>query len=119
MPEASLGTFSSLWLHDHHWEADEVEVTVAATSQNLGSVVSTGITLRIRVINIRHTGTNNTVVSILVGTTTKISIDVPPQSTRVWSSEHGIQFTAGQQPLVQSSNVTGGNTFVSAEGVEA
>jgi hypothetical protein len=77
---------------------------------------------RIREITIRHTGTNNTVVTLKVagvGGAVKLTIDVPAQTTRVWSSQDGRKFVAGEQPAVQSSDVTGGNTYISAAGVEA
>jgi hypothetical protein len=110
------------WLHQHHWEAEEVTITVAGAGgqQNLGSAVATGKTRRIREITIRHAGTNNTVVTLLVaGGATKLTIDVPAGTTRVWSSQDGRKFAAGEQPAVQTSDVVGGSTYVSAAGVEA
>jgi len=122
MPSASAGAMPTgeEFLHENHWESGEVEIDTAgaAGQKNLGSVVPTLKTRRIREITIRHTGTNNTVVSLLVDTTVKLSIDVPAQTTRVWSSQDGRSFDAGEQPIVQSSDVTGGSTFVSAAGVE-
>jgi hypothetical protein len=115
-------TNPELWLHQHHWEAEEVTISAAGVGgqQNLGAVVGAGLTRRIRELTIRHTGTNNTVVTLLIsGGATKVTIDVPAQSTRVWSSEDGRKFVAGEQPAVQSSDVTGGNTYISAAGVEA
>lgn len=111
----------SKWLHDKHWVADEVTISAAGSAgqQNLGSKVSVGKTLRIREITVRHAGSNDTVVTLLVDTTTKLSFHVGAGTTRVWSSQDGRKFNAGEQPLVQSSDVTGGNTFVSAAGVEA
>ena len=47
-----------------------------------------------------------------------MTIDVPAQTTRVWSSQDGREFVAGEQPTVQTSDITGGSTFVSATGVE-
>lgn len=109
------------YIHDNFWESGEVTINAAdeAGQQNLGTPVPRGKRRRIKEITIRHTGTNNTVVTILVaGGGKKLSIDVPPQSTRVWSSGQGRIFEAGEQPAVQSSDVTGGNTYVSATGVE-
>jgi len=109
------------WLHRHHWESGEVNITVAGAEgqKNLGTAVPTGKIRRIKEITVRHTGTNNTVVTLLVaGGATKLSIDVPAQSTRVWSSQDGRIFNEGEQPAVQSSDVTGGSTYVSASGVE-
>jgi hypothetical protein len=86
----------------------------------LGVAVATGKTRLIRQITIRHAGTNNTVVTILIsGGATKLTIDVPAQTTRVWSSPDGKVFLTAAQPAVQTSDVTGGSTYVSAEGVEA
>jgi len=112
---------SESFLHTNHWESGEVEIKASGAEgqENLGSKVPTGKTRRIRELTIRHTGTNNTVVTLLVsGGATKLSIDVPAQTTRVWSSQDGRSFDAGEQPVVQSSDTTGGSTFVSAAGVE-
>jgi hypothetical protein len=110
------------WLHSHHWECDEVTIAAAGVGgqQNLGAAVGAGLTRRIRELTIRHAGTNNTVVTLLIsGGATKVTIDVPAQSTRVWSSQDGREFAAAEQPAVQTSDATGGSTFVSAAGVEA
>lgn len=106
------------WLHDNHWNCDEVELDAAATAEDLGAAVTTGKVRRIRELTIRHAGTNNTVVTITDGTDTKLSIDVPTQSTRVWSSQDGRAFIAGETPDAQTSDITGGSTFISAAGVE-
>lgn len=118
---SSGGTNPSQWLQTHHWEADEVTIAAAGAGgqQNLGAVVGAGLTRRIREITIRHAGTANTVVTILIGVVPKLTVDVPAQTTRVWSSEDGVAFTATQQPVIQTSNVTAGSTYVSARGVEA
>ena len=123
--DTGLNTNPERWLHIHHWETP-AEVTIAAAGvpgqQNLGVAVGAGLARRIREITIRHAGTNNTVVTILIAgppPVIKITIDVPAQTTRVWSSQDGRLFNAAEQPAVQSSDVTGGNTFVSAAGVEA
>jgi len=109
------------WLHENHWESGEVTIAVAGAGgqQNLGAAVGAGVTRRIREITIRHAGTNNTVVTLLVGVAIRLSIDVPAQTTRVWSSQDGREFAAGEQPVVQTSDVTGGSTYASASGVEA
>ena len=129
MPEASpsnegisLLTNPELWLHQHHWECNEVTINAAGAGgqQNLGGAVPAGVTRRIREITIRHAGTNNTVVTLLIsGGATKVTIDVPAQTTRVWSSQDGREFAVGEQPAVQSSDITGGSTYVSASGLEA
>ena len=118
---SSGGTNPSQWLQTHHWEADEVTIAAAGAGgqQNLGAAVGAGLTRRIREITIRHAGTNNTVVTFLVGVATKLSVDVPAQTTRMWSSEDGVAVIAGGQLVVRTSDVTGGSTFVSARGVEA
>ena len=119
--DSGAHTNPARWLHENHWDCDEVTVAVAGApgQQNLGVAVAAGLTRRIREITIRHAGTNNTVVTLLVGAVIRLTIDVPAQTTRVWSSEDGRVFTAAQQPAVQTSDITGGSTFVSASGVEA
>jgi hypothetical protein len=120
--DSGVNTNPERYLHENHWEAEEVTIAVAGApgQQNLGAAVGVGLTRRIRELTIRHAGTNNTVVTLLIaGGATKVTIDVPAQSTRVWSSQDGREFAAGEQSAVQSSDVTGGNTFVSAAGVEA
>jgi len=110
------------WLHDHHWEADQVTIAVAGApgQQNLGVVVPAGVTRRIRILHVRHAGTNPTVLTLLIaGGAVKRSWDIVAQSTRVISSEDGWEFQPGEQPAVQTSDVTGGSTFVGPEGVEA
>jgi len=129
MPEGSgsavgIGHHSNpeRYRQDNHWEAEEVEVAAVGVGgqQNLGAAVSADKTLRIREITIRHAGTNNTVVTLLItGGATKVTIDVPATTTRVWSSQDGREFTATQQPAVQTTDITGGSTFVSAAGIEA
>jgi len=122
MPIGSKSGNSEKYLHADHWESVEVEISVAgaAGQQNLGGAVAAGKTRRIREITIRHAGSNNTVITLLIaGGATKVTIDMPAQTTRVWSSQDGREFAAGEQPAVQSSDVTGGSTFVSAAGVES
>jgi hypothetical protein len=120
--DTGANTNPERYLHEHHWESGEVEITAsgAGGQKNLGDPVPSGKKRRIRELTIRHAGTNNTVVTLLVsGGVTKLTIDVPAQSTRVWSSQDGREFDAGEQPAVQSSDTTGGYTYVSASGVEA
>ena len=119
--DTGLNTNPERWLHENHWESGEVTIAVAGAGgqQNLGAAVGAGVTRRIREITIRHAGSNATVVTLLVGVAVRLSIDVPVQTTRVWSSQDGREFAAGEQPACQSSDVTGGSTFVSAAGVEA
>jgi len=112
---------SEEWLHNNHWDCgNEVEISVAGDpgKQNLGAAVPAGKVRRIRVFKIRNAGANNIVVTVMVGTDSKLTIDVPAQTTRVYSEIHGIKLTETQQPTVQSDSVTGGNVFVRASGVE-
>ena len=120
--DTGANTNPERWLHENHWESGEVTIAVAGAGgqQNLGAVVGAGASRRVREITIRHAGSNNTVVTLLIaGGATRLTIDVPAQTTRVWNSEDGRVFTAGQQSAVQTSDITGGSTFVSASGVEA
>lgn len=128
MPEGSVAqdtgvhTNPEQWLHDHHWSPNEVTIAAAGAGgqQPLGAPVATGMVRRVRELTIRHAGTNNTVVTLnLIGGAPQATIDVPAQTTRVWSSQDGRDFAAGTTPGVRSSDVTGGSTFVSASGVEA
>jgi len=121
--DTGVHTNPERWLQDNHWEPN-AEITIAAAGapgeQAVGGVVPVGETRRIRELTIRHAGSANTVVTLLIsGGATKLTIDVPVQTTRVWSSQDGRSFAAGEQPVVQTSDVTGGSTYVSASGVEA
>lgn len=111
------------WLHDFNWNpAAEIPIVLAGAPGELalGAAVGADVVRRIREVTVRHAGTNNTVVSILDQTAGNIiiSFDVPAQTTRTWSSQDGRAVAATLQPVVQSSDVTGGNTMVSAAGVE-
>jgi hypothetical protein len=108
------------YLHRNHWEQREVIISVVGAPgvQNLGGVVGAGLRRRIRSLKIRHAGINNTVVSLVVGATVVDSWDAPAQTTRVVSDEDGWVFAAGEQSAVQTSDVTGGSTYVSARGIE-
>jgi len=107
---------------DNHWQNPEVTITVAGAGgeQNLGAVVPADHRRRIMYLKLRHAGTANTVVSLMeaVGVTQIDSWDVPAQTTRIVSVELGWQFDAAEQPAVRSSDVTGGNTMVTAIGLE-
>lgn len=119
--EPLVPRLNEMWAHEHHWESGEVAITTSGSAgqKNLGDPVPSGKVRRITELTIRHTGTNDTVVTLLVaGGETKLTISVPAQTTRVWSSRDGRVFTAGQQPAVESSDVTGGYTYISASGVE-
>ena len=132
MPQGSVGspqdtgvnTNPEKWLQDNHWEPD-AEITIAVIGaggeQPVGGAVPAGETRRIREITIRHAGTNNTVVTLLdaTGGNIKLSIDVTAQSTVTWSSQDGREIAATLQPVIQTSDVTGGSTYVSLAGVES
>jgi hypothetical protein len=121
--DTGLNTNPERWMHDNHWEANEVTIAAAGApgQQNLGVAVPALQTRRIRALHVRHAGTNNTVLTLLIaGGAIKRSWDIPFGTTRILSGgEDGWEFTAGQQPAVQTSDVTGGSTYVGAEGVEA
>lgn len=108
-------------MHQHHWEQEQIEISQAGETgqQNLGGPVPSGQTRRVREITVRNAGTNNTVFQILVGSDVYLSFDVAPGTTVIWTSEDGRSFSAGVQPVIRTSDVTGGSTFVSASGVEA
>jgi len=121
---SGLNTNPERWLHDNHWEPDaEITIAVAGAGgeQDVGAAVAAGATRRIREITIRHEGTNNTVVTLLdaTGGNIKVSIDVTAQSTRTWSSQDGRAIAAGLQPVIQTSDINGGSTYVSLAGVES
>ena len=122
--DTGVNTNPERWLQDNHWEPT-AEVTIAVAGapgeQSVGGAVPAGETRRIREVTVRHAGTDNTVVSILdaTGGNVKISIDMPAQSTRTWSSQDGREIAETLQPVIQTSDVTGGSTFVTVAGVEA
>ena len=124
MPTEDTGVHTNpeQWLQDYHWDCNEVTIVAAGAGGqlNLGVAVGVGVSRRIREITIRHAGTNDTIVTLLIsGGAIRLSVSVPALSTIIWFSEDGRDFTAGQQPAVQTSDVTGGSTYVSASGVEA
>ncbi len=133
MPTGSVGetedtgvnTNPERWLQDNHWEPD-AEITIAAIGaggeQPVGGAVPAGETRRILEITIRHLGTNATVVTLLDASegNIKLSIDVPASTTRVWNSEKGGRAIAATlQPVIQTSDITDGGTYVTLSGVEA
>lgn len=112
------------WIHDNHWDSYQGDIIVAGPggAQNLGVAVAAGKTRRIREVTIRHTGTNNTVITIRQAgggvLPIYLSFDVPAQTTRTWSSLDGRLVPAEVLPTIESSDLTGGNTIYSASGVE-
>ena len=120
--DTGVHTNPAQWLHDHHWECNQVTVAVAGVGgqQNLGAAVGAGLVRRIREITVKHAGSNNTTVTIYDanGGNLILTIDVPAQSTKLWSSQDGREVAATLQPVIQTSDVVGGSTYVSAAGVE-
>jgi len=119
-----MGANPEKYLHKYHWNTPaEIPITVAGAPGQLalGGAVAAGRTRRIREVTVRHAGSANTVVTIYDanGGNILLTIDVPAQSTRTWSSQDGRAVAATLQPVIQTSDVTGGSTFVSAAGVEA
>lgn len=120
--DSGAHTNPARWLHENHWGSDEVDLAVAMTDGVLGVAVAADATRRIREITVRHAGTSNTVVTLKVsgvGGAIRLTFDVPAQTSRTWSSEDGRRFLAGEVSAVQTSNIAGGHTFVTASGVEA
>jgi len=117
--------FASIFMHNNQWDSgEELDLNAAATPQELGAAVDTDKTRRVMEITIRHAGSANTVVTLGTDLGTgdeeiRLSIDVPAETTRVWSSSPGRTFDAGETPEIQTSDVTGGDTYVTASGVEA
>lgn len=112
------------WLQIYHWNtAAEIPLVAAGAGGQLsfGAAVAADRTRRIREVTVRHAGTANTVVTIYDanGGNILLTIDVPAQTTRTWSSQDGRAVAATLQPVIRTSDVTGGSTFVSAAGVEA
>lgn len=124
LPTEDSGVHSNpeKYIHDNAWEAEEVTINAVGVGgeQALGVAVVARKKRRITELTIRHAGTNNTVVTLLIqGGNTKVTLDVTAQATREWESDKGRIFDAAEISAVQSSDVTGGNTFISASGVEA
>lgn len=122
--DTGVNTNPERWLHDNHWNpAADINIVAAGAGgeQPLGAPVAAGQVRRVREVTARHTGTDNTIISILDVTAGNIilSFDVPAQSTVTWSSQDGRAVAATLQPVVQTSSVVGGGAIVSAAGVEA
>ncbi len=74
MPEASWGG-DSVWDFINQWTSGtEIDLNVVATPQNLGGAVA-GAKRIVTKLLVRHAGTNNTVVSLIVGGVTRESFD--------------------------------------------
>ena len=122
--DTGLNTNPERWLQDNHWSTPaEVSIVAAGApgEQNFGGAVGAGVVRRIREVSIRNAGSNATVVTLYDATAGNIllTIDVPAATTIVWSSQDGRDVAATLQPVIRTSDVTGGSTFVSGAGVEA
>jgi len=122
--DTGLNTNPELYLMLHHWDTGaQIDIAAAGApgQQNLGAAVAAGRMRRIKEVTVRHAGTNNTVVTIYDkdGGNIILTIDVPAQTTRTWSSQDGRAVAATLQPVIRTSDVTGGSTYVTAAGVEA
>ena len=108
------------YLHVYHWDSGAELVLNSAAAANLGAAVGAGLTRRIREITVRNTAQAGTVITLSVGGVNRLSFDVPMGTTRVWYSEDGRLFTAGEQVQIASSAAGAGTqTYVTASGVEA
>lgn len=104
-----------------HWDSGAELVIVTpgtAGALNLGAAVAAARTRRVREITARFTGTVNIVVTVRVNATIRLSFDLSAQATRVWSSQDGRKFLAGEQPQVYADLLTGGTLYVTAGGIE-
>lgn len=122
--DAGTHTNPEKYLHDNHWgTVAEIPIVAAGAGGqlNLGAAVGAGVVRRIREVTVRHAGSANTVVTIYDanGGNILLTIDIPAQTTRTWSSQDGRLVAATLQPVIRTSDVVGGSTFVSAAGVEA
>lgn len=122
--DTGYNTNPERYLQIWHWNtAAEIPIVAAGAGGqlNFGVAVAAGRTRRIREVTVRHTGSANTVVTIYDanGGNIILTIDCPTQSERTWSSQDGRAVAATLQPVIRTSDVTGGSTFVSAAGVEA
>ena len=111
---------SERWRHQKHWQTpSEIEIILSGSPGRIVTGNPASYDRRVREITVRHSGTNNTVVSLRYDVTVKLSFDVAAQTTRVWSSQDGRKLAVGTSLSFESSDVTGGTTFISAAGLEA
>jgi hypothetical protein len=119
--DTGVNTNPEKWLQEHHWDSGAELVLNSSAAVNLGAVVATGATRRIRSITVRNTATANTVITLsqAAPAQNRVSFDVPAQTTRTWSEEDGVQFLAGVQVQISSSAATvDSGTYIHASGVE-
>lgn len=116
--DTGVHTNPEQWLQDNHWNPAQITLNAAA-AVNLGAAVAVGKVRRVKEITARNVSQANTVITLSVGGVAQISFDVPAQTTRTWSSEDGRSFAATTQPQIASSAAAGGGeTYISASGVE-
>lgn len=103
-----------------HARIDFDEVTISEAGVGGEQILHTVIrdTCYVKRLTIRHAGSNETVVTLLVSGATprKLTITLAAEETRQWENEEGIVFRTGDRIAVQSSDVTGGDTYVSGTG---
>jgi len=124
--EAELTAHPESYKHKYHWEtSSEVEIVQAgqAGERNFGSAPShADHYIRIKELTVRNSGASDTVIQLLAkyngNYDLKLSIDVPANTTRMWESEQGREFTYGQQPIVRAT-VVGNTIYISGSGIEA
>lgn len=122
--DTGVNTNPERWLHDHHWDSEEVMILVngAAGAVNLGAAVTATETRRIREVTIRSPDVANIVVHITYNAQVNVvlSLDVSAQSTKQWSSQDGREIPASQQPTVHVTGLSAGTTvYVSASGLDS
>lgn len=97
----------------------EVEITTAgAPGEQPLHTVPVDKTCRVMELTINHEGTENTLVIVLLGVLVKLRVPIPAQTARVWSCALGRVFDSEEVVKLQSSSVTGGNTYISGSGLE-
>ena len=112
---------SERWRHEEHWQTPhQIEIINSGSGGRtvIGGAVPEHMSRRVREVTVRHSGTNNTVVTMRYNVTVKLSFDVSAQTTRVWNSQDGRKVPVGTSLSFESSDVTGGTTFITAGGLE-
>lgn len=119
----------------HHWQFAEISCCVSSWIHAPSgmiyclSAVPSCVQVRVQEITIRNTAPQNIVVHMGVSATgwpyptlspRKLSLDVPAQTTRVWSSQPGRVFTALQRICFQitPSTITPSCIFITGAGLE-
>lgn len=107
----------------NHWgSGEEIQIIVAGLpgAVNLGNAVPAGKKRRIREITARFSGSDDVTLYLYESSTTEIrlSFTIQTQSTRLWSSQDGRKFAAGEQAQIYADSVVGGTLYVTAAGLE-